>query len=184
MSTQPINEADVDRRTISGEPLDDPNEGKHWGDPGVTIDMVPPEEHEVYMKQAGPVGKAYRTEWERYQNEERQARGDEPNAVARERTRLEERGEVPPADVPPGPDDPGGAKDMAAAEAEVDDDEDDEDDELEAPEAETGSQTEREKAEASAKRLGLEVRDYGTAGDWRVYDPATGRQVAKSTVLA
>jgi hypothetical protein len=50
--------------------------------------------------------------------------------------------------------------------------------------AETGTQTERQQAEARAAELGLEVRDAGSAGDWRVYDPKTGRQVAKSTVLA
>lgn len=49
--------------------------------------------------------------------------------------------------------------------------------------AETGTQTERQQAEARAAELGLEIRDAGSAGDWRVYDPKTGRQVAKSTVL-
>jgi hypothetical protein len=62
-------------------------------------------------------------------------------------------------------------------------DEEDEEEEVDTPEeeeAETGEPTEREQAETKAAARGLEVRDYGTAGDWRVYDPATGRQVAKS----
>jgi len=45
--------------------------------------------------------------------------------------------------------------------------------------AETGDKAERAAAEKKAKAKGLEIRDFGTAGDWRVYDPKSGRQVAR-----
>jgi hypothetical protein len=50
--------------------------------------------------------------------------------------------------------------------------------------AETGTPTEREQAEQKASLRDLEIRSYGTAGDWRVFDPKTGRQVAKRALDA
>lgn len=50
--------------------------------------------------------------------------------------------------------------------------------------AETGTLTEREQAERKASLRDLEIRSYGTAGDWRVFDPKTGRQVAKRALDA
>src|SRR5262245_3083380 len=111
------------------------------------------------------MGENARMEWQAYQEREKAERGDEPQAVERETQRLQEMGlagagtsgSAPPA--PPEVDTP------------------------EEETAETGTPTDRERAEARAAELGLEVRAYGDAGDWRVYDPKTGRQVAKSTVL-
>ena len=43
----------------------------------------------------------------------------------------------------------------------------------------TASLGDRAVAEQKARDRGLEIRDFGTSGDWRVFDPATGKMVSK-----
>lgn len=162
----------------------------HW--PDVPINEVPDAEREALLNQAGPVGESARLAWNAYQEREGAAPGGEDaSAVARERTRLSEMGQAPPEDaqavkaqaavgprvttptteaVEAGTHGPGasgageGASGMPGASGASD----------------AGSSYSRADADQRAAQRGLEVRDYGTSGDWRVYDPATGRQVAKS----
>jgi len=42
-----------------------------------------------------------------------------------------------------------------------------------------GDTGDRAVAEKKALERGLEIRDFGTAGDWRVYDPKTGKMASK-----
>ena len=174
----------------------EPEEGQelHW--PDIPINEVPDDEREALMQQAGPVGEQARLAWNAYQ--ENQQTGDEdPASVARERQRLAELGQAPPEDAqavraqaaqgprvetpttqaaqastqgrPPGQ---SGAVAAGTAEGAGMAEEDEA--------AETGAKAERADAEKKAKKLGLEVRDFGTSGDWRLYDPETGRQVSKA----
>lgn len=191
MSQQPqdIRQADD---TTKGDDDPDAERAKHW--PAAPIEELDDQEREMLLQQAGPTGEMARHAWQQYQEREEREHGpgtsrggDEPQAVAREAQRLQEMGQVArergstPTD-PKTPMTPGGsviapgAGGPEATKTPLDEPVEDE-------AAETGSGTERERAEKRAGELGLEVRDYGTAGDWRVYDPATGRQVAKSTVL-
>lgn len=82
---------------------------------------------------------------------------------------------------------PAQGDDTDDAAADADDETDPAADVVDTPEearAETGAPTEREQAEQKASLRDLEIRSYGTAGDWRVFDPKTGRQVAKRALDA
>lgn len=165
------------------------DEEPHW--PDAPIEDIPAEEREALLKQAGPPGEMARVAWQRYQDEHRD-RGDEPNAVMREQTRLQEMGA--PVGENYGPvhdtDDAVRAEQHSAARQAMSPEQ-----AVKTPigqervehvpgqdqgNGESGSAQDRADAEAKAKKLSLEIRDYGAAGEWRVYDPATGRQVAKS----
>lgn len=153
---------DIPAMPDPNRPRPEPAEGEelHW--PDVPINEVPDDEREALLAQAGPVGEQARLAWNAYQADNPE--GDDPAAVARERQRLAEMGMAPPEEAT--------GTGTGTATAEIDTPEEEA--------AETGTQTERQAAEAKAAERGLEIRDFGTAGDWRVYDPATGRQVAKS----
>ena len=85
-----------------------------------------------------------------------------------------------------------------AAEEAIDTDDDEEDDDLDSDERDTGRthadrveqsenvepspDKERAEAEKAAKARGLEIRDWGTEGAWRVFEAKTGRMVAKSAL--
>lgn len=144
-------------------------EEKHW--PDAPIEEIDADEREALLKQAGPVGENARMAWKAYQDEHPDR--ENPTTIARERTRLADMGQLPPEEGvaaeaavkgEPAPEPPAAAG-AGAGDIEVD-----------AP----GTGDDRAQAEAKAAKLGLEIRDYGTAGEWRVYDPATGRMVAKS----
>jgi hypothetical protein len=175
-------DADRKRQKYDDEP--------HW--PDAPIEEIPAEEREALLKQAGPPGEMARVAWARYQEEQRDDRGDEPAAVMKEQTRLQEmgapvgenygpvhdQGDVVRAEqhsavrqamspeqavkTPIGQEHVPGQADQGSGQNE------------------TGSAQDRADAEKKAKKLNLEIRDYGAAGEWRVYDPATGRQVARS----
>jgi hypothetical protein len=161
---------------------DDPEDGKHW--PDYPINEIDAEEREMLLQQAGVVGENARMAWEAYQREEQGQDGDEPQGVMKEQVRLQEMGQpAPPA--PPRTGDPEvdrGSYPTGPLGGTLPDSETDEVEEGDAQgaAAETGGEDERKQAEAKAKDRGLEIRDYGTTGEWRVYDPSTGRQVAKS----
>lgn len=145
---------------------------KHWGDEGVTIDEISDDEREVLLVQAGPVGEQARLAWQAYQDDRPKA--EEAHAVERERVRLQEMGQIP-------------TEPAEAVEEDLDEEDEDEDEEeAEATDADAAtdpaSDPERALAERQAAVLHLQIRDFGTAGDWRLYDPATGRQVAKSVL--
>lgn len=152
---------------------------KHWGDEGVGIEEIPDDEREALLQQAGPAGEQARMAWQRYQEEQGQEKGDEPAAIAKERQRLTELGQIPPEDAEalkaqapvgaPIETDATRAAEAGAGEA------------GEGALAEAGeANAERAEAERKASERGLEIRDYGTNGEWRVYDPATGRMVSRS----
>lgn len=150
---------------------------KHWGDEGVTIDQIPDDEREVLLQQAGPMGEQARMAWQEHQRGQPQV--DDAASIARERQRLTELGQAPPEDAD-------ALREQAPIGQEV------ETEATRAAEASAGPAGEgalveggeekeaRAEAERKASERGLEIRDYGTSGDWRVYDPKTGRQVAKS----
>lgn len=145
---------------------DRPREGDdlHW--PDVPINEVPAAEREALMAQAGPVGESARLAWNAYQ--EGNPSGEDDASVARERTRLADLGQAPPAE-PAAPKATATTKAPEGAQVGPG---------VGAP-AEDGNYS-RAEAEKRAKARGLEVRDFGTGGDWRVYDTATGRQVSKT----
>ena len=154
-------------------------EERHW--PDLPINEVPDDEREALLQQAGPVGEQARLAWNAYQAEHPQ--GDDPAAIAKERQRLTEMGQTPPEDAealaqqsPTGPEvsTPSTQAAQASTPAPGSAGAPEEVDTPEEEEAETGAQTEREEAEAKAAERGLEIRDFGTSGDWRVYDPKTG----------
>jgi hypothetical protein len=126
-------------------------EEKHWGDEGVGIEEISDEEREALMQQAGPIGENARLAWQDYLREH----PEEDVAREEETTRQAEMGQTASTVTVTA----AGAEESASGEA---------------------SALCRAEAERRASAMGLEVRDFGTAGDWRLYDPATGRQVAKS----
>jgi hypothetical protein len=159
---------------MSQTQYDEPEEEEQKGWPYQEVQDLDPEEREELLKQAGPVGEAVRMAWIAYQASQAAAGQGEPVTV-------------PPSlmtAAQPHPEAEGGEPDppevvRAAPEAPIDQgvDTEEEDDE-------TGTESDRQAAERKAAERGLEVRDFGTAGDWRVYDPNTGRQVAKSALDA
>lgn len=151
----------------------EPAEGEelHW--PDVPINELDDGEREALLQQAGPVGEQARLAWNAYQAENPE--GDDPAAVAKERQRLTELGQVPPEDAgalreqaPSGP--PQATPSTAAADASA------------GGGGDTGSASERADAEKKAAKRGLEIRDYGTEGQWRVYDAKTGRMVSRAVL--
>jgi len=144
-------EPDRPRVAAEGEEL-------HW--PDLPINEVPEDELAVLLKQAGPVGEQARLAWESYKANNPDV--EDPAAIERERQRLAELGQTPPEDEASAPE-------ASTADAEA----------MDAATTSTSPMS-RAEAEQRAGALGLEVRDFGTAGDWRLYDKATGRQVAKS----
>jgi hypothetical protein len=157
----------------------DERDERHWGDAGVEIWEIDDQERAALMAQAGPVGEAARQAWQQYleqrQREEALGRAPTSEEVPEERERLARRGGLPQAvaaEARAGRQAAGIQEATEAAVAEAEADEGDVE----------GEEDERAEAERLAAERGLEIRDYGTAGEWRVYDPRTGRMVSRSAL--
>jgi hypothetical protein len=162
----------------------DERDERHWGDAGVEIWEIDDQERQALMAQAGPVGEAARQAWQQYleqrQREEALGRSPTSEEVPEERERLARRGGLPQAVAAEARAGRQAAGIQEATEAAVAEAEEGEADEGEADEGDV--EDERAEAERLAAERGLEIRDYGTAGEWRVYDPRTGRMVSRSAL--
>src|SRR5215467_1781589 len=136
-------------------------EEAHW--PQVPIEDVSDEERKGLLLQAGPAGEAARVQWQQYQ-EARQRATVVSGPIAEEYQRLAEAGEIPPSSATAAPETDEEGEDEEDEEGQEDDEED----------------MVRALAQQKAEALGYEIRDWGSQGEWRVYDPKTGRLVSKA----
>lgn len=141
-------------------------EEAHW--PQVPIEDVSDEERKGLLLQAGPAGEAARVQWQQYQ-EARQRATVVSGPIAEEYQRLAEAGEIPPSSATAAPE----------TEEEGEEGEDEEDEEGQEDDEEDMA---RALAQQKAEALGYEIRDWGSQGEWRVYDPKTGRLVSKAVL--
>jgi len=138
-------------------------EEAHW--PQVPIEDVSDEERKGLLLQAGPAGEAARVQWQQYQ-EARQRATVVSGPIAEEYQRLAEAGEIPPSSATAAPETDEEGEDEEDEEGQEDDEED----------------MVRALAQQKAEALGYEIRDWGSQGEWRVYDPKTGRLVSKAVL--
>ena len=141
---------------------------QHW--PDVRIEDVDDAERAALLRQAGPAGEQARVQWQQYQESQQRTASPDPSSV---RDELERLWHAPTA-APAGPPVVEGED-----EGEDEDDEPDEVSDVEIVADDDAPDPERAEAERKAAALGLEVRDWGEDA-WRVYDPKTGKLVAKS----
>jgi hypothetical protein len=155
------------------------------GWPDTPIQDLDDDEREALLNQAGPTGEAARQAWNQYQEDQERTTQPTGQAVIEERERLVEEGTIPPepeaeeadeeAEEGEEGEEEGEAGEMGEAEAEMAGAVREEHPEASGP-------SDRAEAERKAAERGYTIRDWGTSGDWRVIDPKTGRQVARSAL--
>lgn len=155
-SAAPIEEL---KATEADKSVPDDEEPKGW--PHEPIQDIPEADRDALLQSGGPTGEMARLAWDEYRKTQGEAVASAPTAPSPATTEEAPQDPEQEAYVPMG-------ASTSAAPAEGD----------------TGAPSERQEAEAKAAERGLEIRDYGTAGEWRVYDTATGKQVAKSRLDA